>query len=1140
MRIHGLLALLLLPLSFSIASAGPNAWGGIQVHDAGLAYTTDLPSYCGLGNMPGQCQDLDARLDGSDPEHIQVWKVFATFPEGSSPRLKGMTFGVGYTDGLVLAAWGPCIGDPNQGAVELPGGGWPGPDTGTSIVFQYTQTSLLIECYWFAGYNYGAPQPQRFWLGEHPDPVLGGMFGDDSVPALLDPIFGYGQLGFERDGLVPCPPSVGACCFPDGHCEWIPDGDCPTGDWREGVLCDPNPCPQPLGACCDPSGACAYVAQPDCPTGDWREGVPCDPNPCPILTGACCVETACHVTLQEDCGGMWLGAGTDCDPNPCAVTGACCRGQVCTVVPEHECAGRWLGPDTSCEPNPCDCAHRAPSGSRGRTSFFADGQRRTGPNQGGTIIVHDAGVTYTSDDPAPCASGAHPSDCAGADTRLDESSEGNARLWRVYAAFYPGSQPRLKGMTWGVHYAPEILVTAWGACIGDPSQGAFEMPDDCWPDNDTGVVLVFQHTQTDLLIPCYWFAGYAATGAAGTFELTAHPNPVLGGMFGDDSIPSILDDIAGFGSMGFNTGGLVVCPMPWGACCDVLGRCSTVTEDQCPTGEWTEGLPCDPNPCPPPVLGACCHEDGHCVFTAERACGTGDWRADVPCNPNPCPQPLGACCYATGACEYVTQWACPTGDWRMEVPCDPNPCPELDGACCFPDGHCEYITSNSCDNLGGLWLGPAEDCMPNPCPQPRGACCFPGGVCTLETEADCEHHGGIWQGAFSDCDPNPCPQPYGACCYPDETCQFVQESDCPTGSWRVDVPCDPNPCVVHQGACCYPNGTCQYVLEPECGTGVWYPDTSCDPNPCPQPLGACCYPDLHCEFVPSQDCPTGDWRANVPCEPNPCVATGACCYGERCEVSTEGGCHGVWQGAGTDCDPNPCVCYGPRQTGRDVARGGGEAPDSRAAGSVGPGKGVMVPSQDSDPCGGGILVLNYDGSAENGFCWQYGGIVPPYYGAFAECYDAGTGTGVCGIQLHLTGIGYPCGPFDAYVWSDCYGAPFQVISMTSGLNPCPVATWPNVSEHDLGISDTYVDGLFWIGFWADHQPCAYFVGADTDGFGGCPMTNIAPGIGYPTGWNSVSTVWGPTQSIGIGAWLGVGGPNNTETTTWGRIKHLYK
>ena len=54
--------------------------------------------------------------------------------------------------------------------------------------------------------------------------------------------------------------------------------------------------------------------------------------------------------------------------------------------------------------------------------------------------------------------------------------------------------------------------------------------------------------------------------------------------------------------------------------------------------------------------------------------------------------------------------------------------------------------------------------------------------------------------------------------------------------------------------------------------------------------------------------------------------------------------------------------------------------------------------------------------------------------------------------------------------------------------------------------------IYWANF--SNQMCGYFIAADTNGFGGCPMTNVAPGIGYPTGWNPVSVIWGPTQSLG--------------------------
>ncbi len=216
----------------------------------------------------------------------------------------------------------------------------------------------------------------------------------------------------------------------------------------------------------------------------------------------------------------------------------------------------------------------------------------------------------------------------------------------------------------------------------------------------------------------------------------------------------------------------------------------------------------------------------------------------------------------------------------------------------------------------------------------------------------------------------------------------------------------------------------------------------------------------------------------------------------------------------------------------------GSAGAAVTAGSVGPGQGIVLPSTDTDPCPPSYLFLNFDGSAENGYCWQYGGIVPPYYGAFAECCELDGY--ICGLELLLTGIGYPCLPLDAYVWADAGGVPGNVLSMTAGLNPCPVATRPSISTHDLRITDTTVTGVAWFGYWSNYsaQACGYFVAADTNGFGGCPYTNIAPGIGYPTGWNNVSVVWGPTQSIGIGAWYGSITP--VRETTWGQIKAQFE
>src|SRR5271169_1949358 len=135
---RGLLGVLLCLFAASAALAGPNAGGTIVVHNPGLAYTVDNTiSYCGLGTAPGSCAGADVELDGSSSSAIMVWKVYAAFWPGTSPRLKGITFGVNYPDGptgIAIINQGPCSADPDHGGSEEPGIGWPGADTGTSVV----------------------------------------------------------------------------------------------------------------------------------------------------------------------------------------------------------------------------------------------------------------------------------------------------------------------------------------------------------------------------------------------------------------------------------------------------------------------------------------------------------------------------------------------------------------------------------------------------------------------------------------------------------------------------------------------------------------------------------------------------------------------------------------------------------------------------------------------------------------------------------------------------------------------------------------------------------------------------------------------------------------------------------------------
>ena len=293
-----------------------------------------------------------------------------------------------------------------------------------------------------------------------------------------------------------------------------------------------------------------------------------------------------------------------------------------------------------------------------------------GPNAGGTLILHDTNILMigTPCETVPiCNCGQPPADCPSADTELDGSSQSTPGLFYVYAAFPSWSSPRLMGLTWGLHYSPDISIPYGGMC------GDFELNDNNWPQSDTGSSVTFNNVQTSPLVLVYWFWGYRYGAPA---VLSLRDNPSQGGWFGDDSVPAILDPIAGYGTLGFDMPGQPTCPVPApeGACCLPDGNCIFVVQADCP-GIWTApGIPCVPSPCPE-QLGACCLDDGTCIIVLEADC-TGTWMGVGTECPNACEPPtIGACCFEGGACTETAPENCTgvyQGDW---TDCDPNPCP---------------------------------------------------------------------------------------------------------------------------------------------------------------------------------------------------------------------------------------------------------------------------------------------------------------------------------------------------------------------------------------------------------------------------------------------------------------------------------
>ena len=181
-----------------------------------------------------------------------------------------------------------------------------------------------------------------------------------------------------------------------------------------------------------------------------------------------------------------------------------------------------------------------------------------GPNAGGVLIVHDAGLNPTCDEivhnPVPA--------CAAADNEMSLTSF--CPTWKVYAAFPPDAQPRLKSLSWGVDWA---VNTPYFYVHGGPSpypQDVTVTGDPGWPYTPgTGATLTFAATQTGTVVELYCFVAYVYPYGEPVEPFTWHttPHPSAPSVFVDDADPAQEDSIADFGFMGFGMPGYT----PWPA-----------------------------------------------------------------------------------------------------------------------------------------------------------------------------------------------------------------------------------------------------------------------------------------------------------------------------------------------------------------------------------------------------------------------------------------------------------------------------------------------------------------------------------------------------------------------------------------------
>ncbi|MFN8548740.1 MAG: hypothetical protein U0527_12445 [Candidatus Eisenbacteria bacterium] len=735
-----------------------------------------------------------------------------------------------------------------------------------------------------------------------------------------------------------------------------------------------------------------------------------------------------------------------------------------------------------------------------------------GPNAGGTLLLHaDPSLVYTTGGPGYCAL---PSltNCEDAVVSVAGSA---THVIQVIAAFPEGSLPRLTGITFGVQYDEGVTIVEHGTC------GDFLLPDPNWPATGTGAAITWSIPELTQLVPVYWFAAYNyGAPAAAHLELT--PHPTQGGSFGDVRVPSILDPITGFGSLGFDAPGVLACPAP-------------VTD-----------------------IGACCLQHHLCTICSAEACAGLNGLyvgAESACEPNPCPPDPGACCFPDGSCLFVRPDECAAANGSFfgeNSTCDPNPCPFPTGACCVPTGECLILTQLGCLTRQGIWLGTDASCNPYPCPPwVPGACCLPEGGCIAVYEHTCNNLGGTYRGHLTICDPGgTCPGPIGACCY-HLSCDPRSLEQClaANGVFAGEgTSCTPNPCEgIPRGACCFGPGYCEPLPPAYCADqgGQFLGDnTVCDPNPCEQPpIGACCMPDTRCLDRTIYTCTDlgGTWMgAGNLCASMPCPGNGACCMPQGICVAVGADlCAelGSFLGVGVPCEPSPCelpdgcqpyeggVPRGWRLAERVVNGGNGDILNEPIGGGRSPRWSVVAPTRgvtgldepsSATPCGD--LRMTTDGHYEWYYGWGYEGIAAPDYGAFAECYS-GSGR-VCAIALDLLAVDDINNNYiDLYVWEDAGGCPGNLICKKTNVyvNPGHYEFYRVV----VPMPNCCVSGTWWAGFRANRagEPANVHVGADLDGSLGCAVTKIAPGIGYPEGWHHVSWIFGPTQSLGIGAYI---------------------
>ena len=518
--------------------------------------------------------------------------------------------------------------------------------------------------------------------------------------------------------------TTGGCCFGDGTCRTLTSADCSNagGSYQgDGTLC--SAC---RGSCCFNNGTCQVLSNPDC----------------------------------NAAGGTYSGNGTNCTSNPCMLPGACCQSDgSCTILTNDACnsaGGTWAGGNTNCGTVVYSVANsnnvyedilnfatpfdgvdtgNLDDGSRlvqiGFTfNFFGVARTECRLSTNGFLTFGGPPPNTGTNAPIPTAAAPNSLIC-GLWEDLDLSAGGLAGYMTDGAAPNRRFIVQWRGV-------PQFATAN--------SANSFEII--LYESSD---VIEFRYGGIDAIPPRNAVIGVENdTGTAGT----SIPNAQITSQSARYLIP----------------GGSITCTQPTGACCTLLGGCSTQLARDCLVqgGLWQRDVTCAAANCM--TVGSCCDANGTCALRTSADCMDlgGAYGGDgTVCNPNPC---VGACC-SGGDCEITSRLACESSSRTYKgngTVCDPNPCI---GACCINDGTCVRQSAADCANLGGSYLGDGSDCAA--CPA-AGRCCTPTD-CVILTPLGCAAmSGGVFGG------PN-------TCCEQDPSCTDALWWNGPLGTGRVSL-----------------------------------------------------------------------------------------------------------------------------------------------------------------------------------------------------------------------------------------------------------------------------------------------------------------------------------------------------------------